>query len=150
MRITHPERLLYPGINFTKLDLARYYESIAHHIMPHLKGRPLTLVRCPEGQSAECFYMKHSKVWAPKPLRRVNIAEKTKTGEYLVVDSVPALIGLVQMDVLEIHTWNSTTDHLEQPGQHMRSQCRRPRAVVIDAPLLEQNGAADLRNEHKS
>jgi bifunctional non-homologous end joining protein LigD len=61
--------------------------------------------------------MKHSKVWAPRPIRRVRIPEKTKIGDYLVVDSLPALIGLVQMDVLEIHTWNSTTEHLEQPDR---------------------------------
>ncbi|MBV8810618.1 MAG: DNA ligase D, partial [Acidobacteriaceae bacterium] len=117
VRITHPNRPLYNEIGLTKLELARYYESISDYILPHLKGRPLTLVRCPEGLADECFYMKHSKVWAPRPLRRVSIPEKTKIGEYLVVESLPALIGLVQMDVLEIHTWNSTVDHLEQPDR---------------------------------
>ena len=117
VRITHPTRVLYNELGLSKLDLARYYESIGDHILPHLKGRPLTLVRCPEGLADECFYMKHSKVWAPRPLRRVNIPEKNKIGEYLVVESLPALIGLVQMDVLEIHTWNSTVDHLEQPDR---------------------------------
>jgi bifunctional non-homologous end joining protein LigD len=117
VRITHPDRPLYNEVAFTKLELARYYDSISDYILPHLKGRPLTLVRCPEGLADECFYMKHSKVWAPRPLRRVNIPEKTKIGEYLVVEALPALIGLVQMDVLEIHTWNSTIDHLEQPDR---------------------------------
>lgn len=117
VRVTHPNRPLYNEIGLTNLELARYYESIGDHIVPHLRGRPLTLVRCPEGLADECFYMKHSKVWAPRPLRRVNIPEKTKIGEYLVVESLPALIGLVQMDVLEIHTWNSTVDHLEQPDR---------------------------------
>jgi bifunctional non-homologous end joining protein LigD len=58
--------------------------------------------------------MKHSKVWAPRALRRINIAERNKTGEYLVAYSLPVLIGLVQMDVLEIHSWNSTTEHLKE------------------------------------
>ena len=61
--------------------------------------------------------MKHSKVWAPAPLRRVSIQEKTKRGEYLVADSLPAVIGLVQMGVLEIHTWNSVIDDVERPNR---------------------------------
>ncbi|MGH7823275.1 MAG: DNA ligase D, partial [Candidatus Binatia bacterium] len=117
VRITHPERVLYPDAGVTKLDVARYYETIADWVLPHLLGRPLTLVRCPEGIGAECFFMKHSKVWAPEALRRVRIREKTKTGEYLVVESLAGLIGLVQMDVLEVHTWNSTIESLERPDR---------------------------------
>src|SRR5437899_2358957 len=86
-------------------------------MVPHVAGRPLTLVRCPTGVGGSCFYMKHSAVWAPEGLRRVRIPEKKKIGEYLIADSLPALIGLVQMDILEIHTWNSTIDHLEQPNR---------------------------------
>jgi bifunctional non-homologous end joining protein LigD len=97
--------------------VAKYYESIAEWIVPHVAGRPLTLVRCPEGISQDCFYMKHSKVWAPAPLRRVRIREKTKVGEYLIADDLAAVVGLVQMGVLEIHTWNSTFDDLERPNR---------------------------------
>jgi bifunctional non-homologous end joining protein LigD len=101
----------------TKLDLARYYESIADWIIPHVEGRPLTLVRCPEGVGSDCFYMKHSKLWARGPLRRVNIREKTKVGEYLIADTLPALVGLVQMGVVEIHTWNSRSTRIERPDR---------------------------------
>lgn len=117
VRITHPDRVLYPDIGLTKLELAQFYEGIADSILPHLAGRPLTLVRCPDGIGPSCFYMKHANVWAPEGLRRVRIRERTKVGEYLVADSLTALIGLVQMDILEIHTWNSTVDHLEQPDR---------------------------------
>ena len=117
VRISHPSRILYPDAGLTKLDLARQYEQIAGWILPHLQGRPLTLVRCPTGIAGECFYMKHSKVWAPPAVRRVNIQEKTKVGEYLVVDTLPALVSLVQMDVLEIHTWNTCVDHIEYPDR---------------------------------
>ena len=79
--ISHPDRVVFPGEPATKLDLARYYESIADWILPHLVDRPLTLVRCPNGVSANagkrasgCFYMKHSKVWAPPEIRRVRNA----------------------------------------------------------------------------
>jgi bifunctional non-homologous end joining protein LigD len=119
--ISHPERIVFPGIGATKLDLALYYEAIADWIVPHLVDRPLTLVRCPDGvrtgAESDCFYMKHSKLWAPAPLRRVRIREKTKVGEYLIVDSLPALVGLVQMGVLEVHTWNSRFARLEHPDR---------------------------------
>jgi bifunctional non-homologous end joining protein LigD len=61
--------------------------------------------------------MKHSKVWAPEPLRRVNIQEKTKVGEYLIADTLAGVVGLVQMDVLAIHTWNSVYDTVELPNR---------------------------------
>ncbi len=117
VRISHPERVMYPEAGLTKLDLARYYDAIGGWIVPHVAGRPLTLVRCPTGMTAGCFYMKHSKVWAPPALERVNIQEKTKVGEYLVANSVAALVSLAQMDVLEIHTWNSQISRVEQPDR---------------------------------
>jgi bifunctional non-homologous end joining protein LigD len=117
IRLSHPDRVLYPEIELTKLGLAQYYEQVAEAILPHVQGRPLTLVRCPAGRDAGCFYMKHSKTWSPPAVRRVRIPEKTKTGEYLVVDTLPALVSLVQMNVLEIHTWNSRVDHLEEPDR---------------------------------
>ena len=90
---------MYPEPAFTKLDVARFYERIADWIVPHLEGRPLTLVRCPEGLKGECFYMKHSKLWAPPALRRVKIQEKTKVGDYLVADNIAAVVSLVRLDV---------------------------------------------------
>ena len=122
--ISHPDRVLFPDARATKLDLARYDESIAGWILPHLVDRPLTLVRCPTGVGAgsgkrgnECFFMKHSKVWAPPAIRRVRIREKTKIGEYLIADSLAALVSLAQMDILEIHTWNSRFARIEQPDR---------------------------------
>jgi bifunctional non-homologous end joining protein LigD len=109
--------VLYPKQGITKRDLARFYEGIADHILPHLEDRPTTLVRCPEGVDAECFYQKHVGFWAPDTLRRVRIQEKTKVGEYLIVDSLAGLIGLVQLGILEIHTWSSRVAHLEQPDR---------------------------------
>ena len=115
--LTHPERVLYPDLGLTKRDVATYYETVAEWIVPHVAGRPLTLVRCPSGIGASCFYMKHSRVWAPPGLRRVRIQEKTKLGEYLVVDDLAGILALVQMDVLEIHTWSSTIDDVEHPNR---------------------------------
>jgi bifunctional non-homologous end joining protein LigD len=115
--ISHPERVIFPDIGVTKLQLARFYERIARWIVPHMQGRPLTLVRCPDGAGGSCFYMKHSKVWAPPALRRVDIKEKTKTGEYLIADDTAAIVSLVQMNVLEFHTWNTRYERVEYPDR---------------------------------
>ena len=116
--ISNADRVVYPDPPITKLDVARYYERVADWILPHLAGRPLTLVRCPEGVTGQCFFMKHSKVWTRGPIRRVRIQEKTKIGEYLIADDLTAVVGLVQMGVLELHTWNSSFDEdLEKPNR---------------------------------
>src|SRR5215213_7665185 len=115
--ISHADRPVFPAAGLTKLDVARYYAAIGEWIVPHLEDRPLTLVRCPEGAPGACFYMKHAKVWAPEPLRRVRIREKTRIGEYLIADSVSAAVGLVQMGILEVHTWNCRFARVEQPDR---------------------------------
>jgi bifunctional non-homologous end joining protein LigD len=113
--LTHPDRVYYPKPRVTKLDLARYYESIADWILPHLNDRPTTLVRCPDGIAGQCFYQRHAAAGAAGALRRVKIPGQK--GDSLVVDTLPALISVVQMGILEIHTWNSTMAHLERPDR---------------------------------
>ena len=117
IRLSHPARVIYPELGITKLDLARYYEAIGDWIVPHVAGRPLTLVHCPQGLAGPCTYMRHPKVWGPQVLRRVRIPEKTKVGEYLVADDLAGVLGLVQMGIVEIHTWNSTADDVERPNR---------------------------------
>jgi bifunctional non-homologous end joining protein LigD len=117
IRISHPERLIYPALKLSKLQLARYYDDIAKWILPHVKGRPLTLIHCPAGIAGPCAYMRHGKVWGPTALRRVRIQEKTKLGEYLVADSIDGVVALAQMGVVEIHTWNSIADDVERPNR---------------------------------
>jgi bifunctional non-homologous end joining protein LigD len=117
VKLTHPDRVLYPAVNLTKRDLAAYYEAIADHILPAVRNRPLSLVRCPEGVNGASFYMKHPPKGASAELRTVAIRESNKTADYLVADSLAAIIALVQMSVLEIHTWNSSADGLENPDR---------------------------------
>ena len=80
VRISHPDRVVYPDQGVTKGALARYYAAVADHILPHAapSGRR-SLVRCPEGLGRECFYQKHAGPWAPASLRRIRIREKTKS-----------------------------------------------------------------------
>ena len=115
VRLTHPDRVYYPDLGFTKLDLALYYVSIADAVLPQLEGRPLTLVRCPDGIGGETFFQKHPGFWTPPQVRR--FASPGETEEYLFVDSVPGLVALAQAGILEIHPWNSRVARLELPDQ---------------------------------
>jgi len=114
MELTHPERMLWPADGITKQGLADYYTENAERILPHLKGRPLSLVRCPGGIDAECFFAKHAWAGLDNSVRRV----KADGAEpFLVVDNLRGLLALVQGNVLEIHPWGSTIDDLERPDR---------------------------------
>jgi bifunctional non-homologous end joining protein LigD len=115
IHLSNPDRLLYPEIGISKRALAEYYADIAQWILPHLKKRPLTLVRCPEGWEKECFYQKHLGDKVPDALRSIPIEEKNGNEYYSVLDNAAGLTALVQIGVLEIHVWGSREDKLEKP-----------------------------------
>jgi len=117
IRMTNPDRVLYPDAGITKLELARYYQIIAHWMMPQIKGRPLMLVRCPEGIAGECFFQKHASQKVPDAIHQVPIRERKGIRTSLAVDSIDGIVALVQMGTLEIHIWGCRTDRLEQPDR---------------------------------
>lgn len=117
VRITNPDRILYPDTGLTKKALAEYYERIAPLMLPHVSNRPLTLVRCPEGYDKECFFQKHSGANIPKGVKFLQVEEEGETAKLLTVDSVEGLIGLVQMGVLEIHSRGSRIGRIEYPDR---------------------------------
>jgi bifunctional non-homologous end joining protein LigD len=116
IRLTHPDRILYADQGVTKAHLARYYEQVADRILPHLANRPLTLVRCPDGQHGSCFYQKHPPDGLSDAVGRIEIdGSDGASSEYMYVDSLPGLVSLVQIGALELHVWGSTIDALETP-----------------------------------
>jgi bifunctional non-homologous end joining protein LigD len=117
VRLTSVDRVLYPDQGLTKLDLAEHYERVADRMLPLLRGRPLSLVRCPEGRRKECFFQKHPGQTFGDSLRRVTIKEKSATRDYVVVDDLEGLVTLVQFGVLEIHPWGSHERDLEKPDR---------------------------------
>jgi bifunctional non-homologous end joining protein LigD len=137
-RLTSPSRVLYPGQGLTKLDLARYYEGMAEWMLPHLARRPLTLVRCPAGRQAECFYQKHMDASAPASIERVSLEERSGPKVYGAVRDLSGLVALVQMGALELHTWNSRSDRLERPDRFVIDLDPDPAVAwdaVVDAAL---------------
>jgi bifunctional non-homologous end joining protein LigD len=117
VRLTSPDKVLYPEQGITKLELATYYMTIAEWMLPHVVNRPLVLVRCPEGREKGCFYQKHPAVGTPDTLRQIPVREQKKTEQYVVVDDAAGLISLAQIGALEIHAWGSRADKLELPDR---------------------------------
>ncbi|HEV2851578.1 MAG TPA: DNA ligase D [Thermoanaerobaculia bacterium] len=112
VRFSNVEKVLYPEQGVTKGELALYYSRIADWILPHLKDRPLTLVRCPEGRAKQCFYQKHISETVPAAVKRIDVGDPEPYG---VVSDLKGLLSLVQMGVLELHIWGSHKDKIEQP-----------------------------------
>ena len=113
VKLTHPDKVLFPEPGITKRQLADYWQQVSDVALPLLRGRPLTLRRCPDGYAAQCFWQKHVGAGVPATVPRVAITP----GEdpYAALDDVASLLALVQIGVLELHVWGSRADHLDQP-----------------------------------
>ena len=118
IRLTNPDRVVYPEQGLTKHDLASYYAEIGKWMLPHVEGRPFSLLRCPQGRQKTCFYQKHWTGRLPEVVRMVEIKEaRGTTREYTYVEDVSGLVALVQHGVLEFHVWGSRIDRIEQPDR---------------------------------
>lgn len=117
VRITHPDRVLYPEQGLTKVALARYYEAQAERILPELERRPLALLRCPQGLDTECFFQRHPRRPIPDSLPRVRLRESDGEAEYVYVETAAHLVALVQAGVMELHPWGSRVDRVETPDR---------------------------------
>ena len=119
VRLTHPDKILDTDSGLTKQALADYYWAIAPHMLPQIAGRPLSLVRCPEGSGKACFFQKHTSGTLPPGIDSIDVPDK-KTGKpepYITLSTAEAVAGLAQMGVLEVHAWGSRNDDLEHPDR---------------------------------
>jgi bifunctional non-homologous end joining protein LigD len=116
VRITHPERVIDAASGHTKLDLARYYASVAPFMLPHLKARPVSLVRAPEGVGHELFFQKHADVRTMPGVKQLPDLWEGH-GPLLEVATAKALIAAAQMNVIEFHTWNSVKQKIDRPDR---------------------------------
>jgi bifunctional non-homologous end joining protein LigD len=115
IRLTHPDRVLWEGQGLTKLGLAEYYAEVADHILPYITGRPLALVRCPQGDSGQCFFQKHSFAGLTDAVEIAHVEEKDGEEEVIVIHDLRGLINLVQANVLEIHPWGARIEDPDRP-----------------------------------
>lgn len=115
--LTHPDRILYPETGLTKKDLAAYYKIVAERMLPEVAGRPLSLLRCPEGRSGACFFQKHLKGELPEGIVPLRLREKTGVFTSMTIASVEGLVALVQLGALEIHVWGARKNQVERPDR---------------------------------
>jgi bifunctional non-homologous end joining protein LigD len=148
VRLSSPDKVLYPARGITKLDLARYYEAVGEWMLPHVVDRPLTLVRCPDGVAGQCFYQKHGDQHFHASIGRVTITEND--GEervYTYVDTVAGLVGMVQMGALELHTSNARRQNFEKPDRFVIDLDPAPDvpwARTVDASFQVRDRLAEL------
>jgi bifunctional non-homologous end joining protein LigD len=133
VRLTSPEKVLYPEQGTTKRDLAEYYVAVADAILPHVARRPITLVRCPTGRQKKCFYQRHAGSGVPPELGEVEISGFEESGAYLYIKDVKGLVAMVQMGVLEMHPWGARIDRPD-----------RAERMIFDLDPGEGLGFADV------
>jgi bifunctional non-homologous end joining protein LigD len=113
--ITHPDKVLFPDDGITKGDLAAYYEAIAPLMVPHVRGRPITMERFPAGIGEKGFIQKDVSKGFPEWLERVEVPKKGGTVRHALVNDVRALLWVVNQNTITPHVWTSRVPHLNQP-----------------------------------
>ena len=113
--ITHPEKVLFPDDGITKGELAGYYESIAPIMLPHLRGRPVTMERYPAGIGSEGFWQKNVSRGFPEWLERIAVPKKGGTVHHPLVTNTRALLWMVNQNAITPHVWVSRVPKLRYP-----------------------------------
>ena len=113
--ITHPEKLLFPDDGITKGDLAAYYESIAPVMLPHLRGRPVTMERYPAGIRSKGFWQKDVSKGFPEWLKRVEVPKNDGVVHHPVVSDTRSLLWVANQNTITLHVWTSRAPDLYRP-----------------------------------
>src|SRR5690606_39241758 len=113
VRISNPDRIVYPDERITKREVAEYYAQVADWALPRLADRPLSIVRLPIGLTGEQFFQRHVGKGFPEAIKGVQI-EGDDEGPVIVIKDLQGLLSLVQFGVLEIHPWGAKADRPER------------------------------------
>jgi len=118
VKITNPDRLIFPDAKVSKGDLAAYYRAVAPLMLEWLASRPVSLVRCPQGRASKCFFQKHDSGSFGPHVHHVPVLEKKgQIEDYLYVDDAAGLLTCVQMGTIEFHGWGSRVADIEKPDR---------------------------------
>lgn len=116
-QISSPEKILFKKEGITKQEVLDFYRTVAKSMLPYVEGRPLSLVRCPNGSEGTCFYQKHISGTIPASFNAFPIKEENGEGIYLSIHSAEGLQDLVQLNAFELHAWNCHADTYMFPDQ---------------------------------
>lgn len=117
VRVTHPDKVLFADQGITKRDLIEHYVKVADRMLPHIAKRPISLVRCPDGEGGECFFQKHASKGFPNEFGAVPISESAGKRDYLYIEDLQGLVAAVQMGALELHLWGAHVGSVEKPDR---------------------------------
>ncbi|MFT4077019.1 MAG: DNA ligase D [Asticcacaulis sp.] len=117
IRISHPERVIFPALGVTKLQLAEYYDRIADRMLPYIINRPISMLRCPEGLSDTCFFQRHIGRGGMAHIYDTGVKVKGRDEDYVMIRDRAGLITLVQWGVIEIHPWGAMASAPDKPSQ---------------------------------
>ena len=117
VRITHDDRIVFPEVALTKLDLARHYERVAPLMVPYVRDRPLALQAYPDGIESKGFFLKSVPSYFPQWVKRVTVPKKGGTITHVLAQDAATLVYLSGQNVVTVHTWLSRADKPHQPDR---------------------------------
>ncbi len=115
VRVTHPEKLLWPEDGLTKGDLAQYYAAVASQLLKYVGGRAVSIVRAPDGIHGMRFFQRHAMRGQSALIHAVPV--RSEKEPYLMVDSAEGLTALAQLGALELHPWGAPASDIERPDR---------------------------------
>ena len=139
--ITHPEKLMFPDDGITKGDLAAYYEMVAPVMIPHMRNRPVTMERYPQGIKAQSFWQKDVSKGFPAWLERVDAPKKDGVVHHPIVTDTPSLLWLANQNSITMHVWATRAPNLYHPDV-----CVFDLDPSRDDPAAVRRGAVILRD----
>jgi bifunctional non-homologous end joining protein LigD len=131
VRLSNPDKILYPDQGITKAELADYYLAVTDWMLPHVAHRPVTMVRCPTGAEKKCFYQRHAGSGVLPQLHEIAIPGFDEP--YLYIEDVAGLVAMVQMGTLEIHPWGVRIEKVDRPDR-----------IIFDLDPAEGLGFSDV------
>ena len=134
IEISHPDKVLFPDDGVTKGELAEYYEQVAEWMLPHIKGRPLSLQRFPAGIGQRGFFHKDAPDYFPAWVRRVEAAKHGGSVTHAIASDARTLVYLANQNTITPHVWLSRADRIDRPDR-----------LVIDLDPAPKSNFADVR-----
>ena len=117
VRLTSLDRVLFPDAGVTKGELVEHYRAVADRMVPHLRGRPVSMQRFPEGIDGEGFFQKSAPDYFPAWIRRARVAKRGGTVEHVVCDNAATLVYLANQGCITPHVWLSRIDRIDHPDR---------------------------------